>query len=50
MTSDTSRIDPSSDLIRRPDDIVIAIDAMGGDKGVAPIISGMGKSLSTASI
>jgi phosphate acyltransferase len=45
MTTDTSRVDPSSDLIRRPDDIVIAIDAMGGDKGIAPILSGMGKSL-----
>jgi glycerol-3-phosphate acyltransferase PlsX len=45
MTGATSRIGPSSDLIRRPDDIVISIDAMGGDLGVAPIISGMGKSL-----
>jgi glycerol-3-phosphate acyltransferase PlsX len=31
--------------IGRPDDIVLSIDAMGGDRGVGDVVSGMGKSL-----
>ena len=56
MTADTARIDVDEAAARaadmsgrsasaRPGDIVISIDAMGGDRGVADVIRGMGKSL-----
>jgi glycerol-3-phosphate acyltransferase PlsX len=45
MSVDQARAAPDDGVIRRPDDIVIAIDAMGGDRGVGDVISGMGKSL-----
>jgi phosphate acyltransferase len=45
MTADRQRPGPSAELIRRPDDVVLSIDAMGGDAGLAEVIRGMGKSL-----
>jgi glycerol-3-phosphate acyltransferase PlsX len=44
MTADDTRIGPASSG-PGPDDIVISIDAMGGDRGVADVISGMAMSL-----
>lgn len=57
MTADTARIDAGTSAARSSDmpngaspgtggDIVISIDAMGGDRGVGDVIRGMGKSLS----
>jgi glycerol-3-phosphate acyltransferase PlsX len=40
MTGGTASISPANS-----DDVVISIDAMGGDRGVADVIRGMGKSL-----
>jgi glycerol-3-phosphate acyltransferase PlsX len=45
MSVDETRDHPDDDVIRRQDDVVIAIDAMGGDRGVGDVIRGMGKSL-----
>jgi phosphate acyltransferase len=45
MTAETPPIASAADLVRRPDDVVISIDAMGGDMGISAIIKGMGKSL-----
>src|SRR5687767_5935475 len=45
MTADISRIGPDSDGTPSSGDVVVSIDAMGGDRGVADVISGMGKSL-----
>lgn len=45
MTADPTRIDRGEHRVRDEGSIVIAIDAMGGDKGVGDVIRGMGKSL-----
>jgi glycerol-3-phosphate acyltransferase PlsX len=45
MTGETARIGPTGGSPPKPGDIVISIDAMGGDRGVADVIQGMGKSL-----
>jgi phosphate acyltransferase len=45
MTVDAQPAGPDHDETRRSQDVVIAIDAMGGDRGVADVIHGMGKSL-----
>jgi glycerol-3-phosphate acyltransferase PlsX len=42
MTARDARIDPAG---AEPGDVVVTIDAMGGDRGVADVIRGMGKSL-----
>ncbi len=44
MTAETARIGAAGGD-GKAGDIVISIDAMGGDRGVAEVISGMGKSL-----
>ncbi len=44
MTADTAKPDQTGSS-RNVGDIIISIDAMGGDRGVAEVIRGMGKSL-----
>jgi phosphate acyltransferase len=45
MTADISRIGAGGDGPLSTGDVVVSIDAMGGDRGVADVIRGMGKSL-----
>lgn len=45
MTTDAPRTHPTGMSAQDAGDIVISIDAMGGDRGVADIVRGMGKSL-----
>jgi glycerol-3-phosphate acyltransferase PlsX len=45
MTAENSRIAPIGGSARTIGDILISIDAMGGDHGVGDIVRGMGKSL-----
>jgi len=45
MTAANSRTDPTASPAPSGHDIVISIDAMGGDRGVGDIVRGMGKSL-----
>ena len=45
MTAAPARIGPASGSAANSGDIVISIDAMGGDRGVADVLKGMGKSL-----
>ncbi len=47
MTAEASRSGPVSARVApgRPGDVVLSIDAMGGDHGVGEVIRGMGKSL-----
>ncbi|HPG23235.1 MAG TPA: phosphate acyltransferase PlsX [Amaricoccus sp.] len=45
MTAEIPRTDPTASPATRGGDIVISIDAMGGDRGVADVVRGMGKSL-----
>ena len=45
MTSDAARTGPAGGNADATGDIVISIDAMGGDRGVADVVHGMGKSL-----
>ena len=45
MTTDAPRTHPTGMSAPDAGDIVISIDAMGGDRGVADIVRGMGKSL-----
>lgn len=45
MSSAEARIDTSAGATPEGGDIVISIDAMGGDRGVDDVIRGMGKSL-----
>jgi glycerol-3-phosphate acyltransferase PlsX len=45
MTGEAARIGPTGASAPDTGDIVISIDAMGGDRGVAAVVQGMGKSL-----
>jgi glycerol-3-phosphate acyltransferase PlsX len=45
MSGDRSRISPGGRTTAETGDIVISIDAMGGDRGVGDVVSGMGHSL-----
>ena len=45
MTAAPARIGLASGSAAKTGDIVISIDAMGGDRGVADVLKGMGKSL-----
>jgi glycerol-3-phosphate acyltransferase PlsX len=45
MSAEAARIGPTGDSAPAGGDIVISIDAMGGDRGVADVVKGMGKSL-----
>jgi phosphate acyltransferase len=45
MTAAPARIGPAGGSSAKTGDIVISIDAMGGDRGVADVLKGMGKSL-----
>jgi glycerol-3-phosphate acyltransferase PlsX len=43
--NDAARTDPAAESAARSGDVVISIDAMGGDRGVDVVVEGMGKSL-----
>ncbi len=45
MTTATDRTEPDPALPHSDGDVVISIDAMGGDRGVADVLRGMGKAL-----
>lgn len=45
MTADTLRTGPTSPPARSGGEVVVSIDAMGGDRGVDDVVCGMGKSL-----
>jgi phosphate acyltransferase len=45
MTADDTPSERGTDPSGQPDDIVVAIDAMGGDKGIGAVIEGMRLSL-----
>ncbi len=45
MSADANRIERSADPSSLADDVVVAIDAMGGDKGVGAVVEGMQLSL-----
>jgi phosphate acyltransferase len=45
MTTVANRIERSANPSTKPDDVVIAIDAMGGDQGIGAVIEGMQLSL-----
>jgi phosphate acyltransferase len=45
MTADANRIERGGDPGGRPDDVVVAIDAMGGDRGIGAVVEGMQISL-----